>query len=182
MAYILNNDRQEDFECILALEGASLDDSSARVLLEVGDTILMFKGSINEGGKCQVPIKNLRKIFPKEVSGKMKLEVIAEDTYFSPWEEDVTIKPARSITVETVQFNKEPEKPKMKMVEVKQKKPEPNIEELCESLKKQGFTKQVIYRNKAKAIPVLGRVIQEYYKSLDTKPEKGITKTILEKL
>jgi hypothetical protein len=182
MAYILNNDRQEDFECVLSLEGASLDDSSARILLEVNDTIIMFKGIINEGGKCQVPIKNLRRIFPSEVTGKMKLEVIAEDTYFSPWEDDVTIKPSKSITVETVQLRKEPEKPRMKIQEIKQRKVLPNINELCESLKRQGFTKKVIEENRAKAIPILGKVIQEYYKSLDAKPEKGITKQILAKL
>jgi hypothetical protein len=189
MAYILNNDKQEDFECSLALEGASLDDSMARVILEINDTMLMFKGTIDESGKCHVPIKNLKKIFPKEATGNMKLEVIAEDTYFSPWEDSVTIKPSKVVTVESVKLNKEPEKPKM-VVEVKEqkveqkpvKKPSPNINELCESLIKQGFNKTVIYKNKKQSIPVLGKVIHEYYKAYDMKPEKGAMKEILNNL
>lgn len=181
MGYILNNDKQEDFKCNLALEGASLDDSSARILLEIGDTILMFKGSVNENGTCSIPIKNLKKIFPNEISGKMKLEVIAEDTFFSPWEDDVTIKPSKSVTVEAVSIKKEPEKPKM-VVEVAKREKKPDIDELCENLKKQGFTKEVILKDVKKSIPILGKVIHEYYKSFNTKPVKGISKKILAKI
>lgn len=182
MAYILNNDKSEDFECKLALEGASLDDSSARVILEVGDYNVMFKGRIDESGKCIVPIKNLKKIFPKEVSGNMKLEVIAEDTFFSPWEDSVTIKPSKSLTVETVKVEDKPKKPKM-VVEVKETpKPLPDLNELSESLIKQGFTKTVIEENKKKAIPILGKVICEYYKAYGVTPEKGTVKQLLQKL
>jgi hypothetical protein len=184
MSYILNNDKQEDFECTLALEGAELDDSTARIIVEAAGFNVMFNGSINSDGKCIVPIKNLKKLFPKETSGTMKLEVIAEDTYFSPWEDSVTIKPSKSITVETVKKTEPTKKPRMQ-VEVKKKilpKPTPNISELCESLKSSGFTKEVIYKNKRKSIPVLGKVIQEYYRSLDATPQKGIVKEILKQL
>jgi hypothetical protein len=184
MSYILNNDRQEDFECTLSLEGADLDDSKARIIVEAAGYNVMFNGVINEDGKCTVPIKNLKKLFPKEVNGTMKLEVIAEDTYFSPWEDDVTIKPSKTLTVETVKKSEPISKPQMK-VEVKQptvEKPKPNINELCETLKLSGFTKKVIMENKKTAIPTLGKVIHEYYKSLDATPEKGIVKEILQKL
>lgn len=181
MSYILNNDKIEEFECTLALEGASLEDSSARIIVEAAGFNLMFEGTINEDGKCVVPIKNLKKLFPKEISGKMKLEVIADDTYFSPWSDNVIIKPSKTLTVETVQ-PKESKKPAMQVQVKAQPKPKPSITELCEALRSKGFTKEVITKNKKKSIPILGQVIQEYYKSLDTVPGKGIVKEILKKL
>jgi hypothetical protein len=182
MSYLLNSDKLENFECKLCLEGASLNDSSARVVINANGYNLLYEGVIDSDGKCNVEITGLKKIFPAEVNGNMKLEVIADDTYFCPWEESVTIKPSKSLTVETVKTPQLPSKPQMK-VEVKEKpKPQPNINELCEVLRVNGFTKEVVYKNKKKSIPILGKVIKEYHNSLGAKPQKGIIKEILNKL
>jgi hypothetical protein len=184
MAYLLNNDKSENFECKLSLEGAELSDSKARILIEAGGYNLLYEGVINSDGQCNVEIAGLKKLFPTETTGNMRLEVIAEDTYFSPWEESCTIRPSKVLTVETVKTPAVPSKPKMQ-IEVKAKptpKPKPSLSQLCETIKSKGFTKEVINKNKKKAIPALGRVIQEYYKSFDATPQKGIIKEILNKL
>lgn len=182
MSYILNNDKLEIFECKLSLEGAELRDSIARVIIEANGHKLLYEGKIKDSGECLVEISNLKKIFPNETSGKLKLEVIADgDTYFLPHEEDITIKPSKSLTVETIKKSEPQRKPQMK-AEVKRASQKPDINELCESLKSVGFTKKVIKNNKKKFIPVLGKVIREYYKSLDSSPEKGVIKEILNKL
>lgn len=186
MAYTLYNDKAEDFECSLSLEGASLDNSFARLILECNEYNLIFKGTISDDGKCHVPIKNIKRLFPKESSGNLMLEVVADDAYFSPWSDEVTIKPSKMVTVESVNMGGKPQKPKMKVMEVKQskliEKNKPNLDELCESLKKYGFTREILQKNTKKSIPVLGKVIYEYYKAFDIKPAKGVLKEIVNKL
>ena len=84
--YKLYTDKQETFECDLFLEGADLKESSARIVVESKDLTLMFKGTIDDKGNCKVPIKKLRGLVSENDKGTMRLEVIAEDTYFNPWE------------------------------------------------------------------------------------------------
>ena len=58
--YKLFTDKPEVFECNIKLEGASLKNSSARLIIESEDVNLMFEGTINKDGKCSIPIKKLK--------------------------------------------------------------------------------------------------------------------------
>ena len=58
--YKLYTDKNENFECKLKLEGASLKKAFARIILESEDMNLVFKGKIDSSGKCSIPIKKLR--------------------------------------------------------------------------------------------------------------------------
>ena len=86
--YKLFTDKTELFECNIKLEGASLKKSHARLLIESEseDIALVFKGTITTDGKCKIPVKKLKGLLPENTGGNIKLEVIAEDTYFTPWE------------------------------------------------------------------------------------------------
>ena len=44
--YKLYTDKQEIFECDIQLEGASLNNSKARLVIETTDLSLLFKGNI----------------------------------------------------------------------------------------------------------------------------------------
>ena len=77
--YTFYTDKQEVFECNLDLEGAKLIDSKARLVLESENYNLLFYGKINENGKCEIPVKRLKNLLSEMDSGKVKLEVIAED-------------------------------------------------------------------------------------------------------
>ena len=51
--YKLFTDKSELFECTIALEGASLTKSNARLVIETLDYSLLFKGKIDSNGNCK---------------------------------------------------------------------------------------------------------------------------------
>ena len=98
--YTLYSDKNNIFECDIQLEGASLNQAFARVIVEGRDLNLVFKGDINNEGNCRIEMPKLSIL--KE-GGEMKLEVIADDMYFNPWNSDFEIKKSKNITVEVKQ-------------------------------------------------------------------------------
>ena len=46
------------------------------------------RGTITEKGKVSIPVKKLKGILEENSKGKMYLEVIAEDSYFTPYKTD----------------------------------------------------------------------------------------------
>ena len=98
--YKLFTDKSELFECDIKLEGASLSKSSARLVVETSDYSLLFKGNINSSGKCEIPIRKLKGLIDENTTGNIRLEVIAEDTYFTPWESDFEVDASKKVTVE----------------------------------------------------------------------------------
>ncbi|MBC8295795.1 MAG: hypothetical protein H8E55_08385 [Pelagibacterales bacterium] len=98
--YKLYTDRTELFECDIKIEGASLSNSTARLVVETNDYSLMFNGKIDRSGKCEIPIRKLKGLIDENTSGNIRLEVIAEDTYFTPWKSDFKISASKKVTVE----------------------------------------------------------------------------------
>ena len=98
--YKLFTDKSELFECDIKLEGASLSKSKARLVVETSDYSLLFNGSISSGGKCEIPIRKLKGLIDENTSGNIRLEVIAEDTFFTPWESDFEVDASKKVTVE----------------------------------------------------------------------------------
>tara|TARA_R110002167_G_scaffold94521_2_gene252307 strand:- start:519 stop:1073 length:555 start_codon:yes stop_codon:yes gene_type:complete len=98
--YKLFTDKTELFECSISLQGASLNKSKARLVVETNDYSLMFNGSIDSSGKCKIPIRKLKGLIDETTSGNIRLEVIAEDTFFTPWESDFEVASSKKVTVE----------------------------------------------------------------------------------
>ena len=98
--YKLFTDKSELFECDIKLEGASLSKSSARLVVETQDYSLLFNGDINSSGKCEIPIRKLKGLIDENTTGNIRLEVIAEDTFFTPWESDFEVDASKKVTVE----------------------------------------------------------------------------------
>ena len=98
--YKLYTDKQENFQCSIELSGVSLSKSQARLVVETSDINLMFPGTINSNGQCSVPVKKLKGLLPESAKGQISLEVIAEDTYFRPWQSDFAVETAKKVTVE----------------------------------------------------------------------------------
>ena len=122
--YKLFTDKSELFECDIKLEGASLSKSKARLVVETSDYSLLFNGSISSGGKCEIPIRKLKGLIDENTSGNIRLEVIAEDTYFTPWESDFEVDASKKVTVEVKsQTTKKPIVEAKVKVKVKNKKP-----------------------------------------------------------
>ena len=107
--YKLFTDKSELFECDIKLQGASLKKSKARLVVETPDYSLMFNGSISKGGKCEIPIRKLKGLIDEDTTGNIRLEVIAEDTFFTPWESDFEVETSKKVTVEVkTQTSKKP--------------------------------------------------------------------------
>ena len=98
--YKLFTDKTELFECNISLQGASLKKSKARLVVETKDYSLLFNGSINSTGKCEIPIRKLKGLIDEDTNGSIRLEVIAEDTFFTPWQSDFEVETSRKVTVE----------------------------------------------------------------------------------
>ena len=98
--YKLFTDKSELFECDIKLEGASLSKSKARLVVETSDYSLLFDGSISSKGKCEIPIRKLKGLIDENTTGNIRLEVIAEDTFFTPWESDFEVDASKKVTVE----------------------------------------------------------------------------------
>ena len=122
--YKLFTDKSELFECDIKLEGASLSKSKARLVVETPDYSLLFKGDINSNGKCEIPIRKLKGLIDENTTGNIRLEVIAEDTFFTPWESDFEVDASKKVTVEVKsQTTKKPIVETKIKVKVKDEKP-----------------------------------------------------------
>jgi len=123
--YKLFTDKAELFECDIKIEGASLSNSTARLVVETNDYSLMFNGKINNSGKCEIPIKKLKGLIDENSKGNIRLEVIAEDTYFIPWKSEFEINASKKVTVEIKSQNKpliESRGPKVQVSKIKETK------------------------------------------------------------
>ena len=192
MSYKLYTDKQEIFECNIYLEGASLTKATSRIIVETQDLKLMFEGTIDKDGNCKVPIRKLNGLLKEDDSGTMKLEVIAEDTYFLPWESDFEVDTAKKIKVEVRQQGGRRSaehseygnyhKPRMIVQEVKKSKPKKSInpvDKVVNSLHKNGVGVSTIYESKKEMIPML----KEYSNKVGYKRgAKNFIKEVIQKL
>tara|TARA_Y100000310_G_C20604598_1_gene774844 strand:+ start:416 stop:883 length:468 start_codon:yes stop_codon:yes gene_type:complete len=114
--YTLYSDKQNIFECDIQLEGASLTDAVARLIIESDNINLMYNGTITSDGNCRISMPKLKGLVKE--GGNLRLEVIADDMYFNPWKSEYDLKTTKKVTVEVKQQKKAPiieSKPKVKV-------------------------------------------------------------------
>jgi organic radical activating enzyme len=106
--YILYTDRKEDFVCEVDVKNASLKNSTSRIILETDDISYVFNGHIKDG-KCTVPIRKMKGMLNEGDRGTMKLEIIVEDVYFSPWSSPFVVNTEKKMSVKVMeQIEKKP--------------------------------------------------------------------------
>jgi hypothetical protein len=140
--YTLYSDKNNIFECDIQLEGASITQAFARVIVEGNNLNLVFNGDITSEGNCRIEMPKLNML--KE-GGEMKLEVIADDMYFNPWNSDFELKKSKSVTVEVKQPTDKVIKENKATVKVnvpKETKPKSRVGKPKKTLKESNFTKQ----------------------------------------
>ena len=136
--YTLYADKNNIFECDIQLEGASLSQAFARVIVEGNDLNLVFEGNINNDGNCRIEMPKLNML--KE-GGEMKLEVIADDMYFNPWNSKFELKKSKSVTVEVRQPTDNIIKENKAKVMVKVNKETRRVNKPKSTIKESQFTK-----------------------------------------
>jgi hypothetical protein len=102
MSYVLYTDKNENFECTVDVTNASLKDSQVRLVAEGENLNLMFPGKI-ENGKAVIPIKRVKGLLGENTTGKLRLEVIVDDMFFSPWESDFVVEQHTSVKVQVTE-------------------------------------------------------------------------------
>ena len=114
--YTLYSDKTNLFECDIQLEGASLKEASARLIIETEDLNLMYNGEISSNGNCKINVPKLKNVIKE--NGNIKLEVIADEMYFNPWSSEFNLEASKKLTVEVKEQPKTPiieSKPKVKV-------------------------------------------------------------------
>lgn len=100
--YKLYRDREETFECNISVEGASLASAVARIIVDTNTINLIFYGKLYKDGRCLVPLQKMT-MYPEGTRGQIRLEVIVDDTVFSPWESACVVEGAKKVTVDVKQ-------------------------------------------------------------------------------
>ena len=174
--YKLFTDKSELFECDIKLQGPSLKKSKARLVVETTDYSLMFNGSISNSGKCEIPIKKLKGLIDEDITGNIRLEVIAEDTFFTPWESDFEVETSKKVTVEVKSqtFKKPIVEAKVKITTSEQK----HVINLLKLLIKENINiKNISYkRNK------LNNIVATYLKENTIKNTEDVVSGVLKRL
>ena len=129
--YTLYTDKIENFKCSIDVEGASLSETDVRLVLQSDKLNLLYEGTIDANGTCNIPIDKLKNILKEGTEGTMRLEVIAEDTFFSPWEDSFTVETNKKVTVEVLSSTKSPIKESA--IKVKVNKVTPIVEEVVDN-------------------------------------------------
>ena len=119
--YKLLKDKNNEFQCEIRLEGSSAKDAKVRLFLEGDGCEYSFNGKI-ENEQCIIPLGKLKKFGNLLEHGKIRLEVVADDTLFIPYESDYELEAEKKVTVEVKQQTQQPAKA---MVEVKVATPAP---------------------------------------------------------
>jgi hypothetical protein len=177
--YKLYTDKQEVFECNIELEGASMSNAKARVILETSDMNLVFNGTVGNKGTCKVPIKPLRGMLDESTQGNIKLEIIADDVYFQPWDSNFTIESSKKIKVEVKEQKKKIIKPSKTLVVSEVKNYINPAEKVAKILTNKGITLKTILENKGKFIPLLVGYNKKFNSN---KNEKVFIKEVVTKL
>lgn len=97
--YKIYRDKEEIFECNISVQGAKLSSSQVRLIFDHELCNLVFYGKISKDGKCAVPLKKMN-FYPEKSTGRVRLEVIVEDTVFVPWEETFIVEGAKKVIVQ----------------------------------------------------------------------------------
>ena len=89
--YKLLRDKNNEFQCEIKLVGASEKTAKVRLFLEGVGCEYSF-GGIIEGTRCRVNMGKLKPYTSLLESGKIRLEVVADDTLFIPYESTYQIR------------------------------------------------------------------------------------------
>ena len=130
--YKLLKDKNNEFQCEIKLEGASASTAKVRLFLEGDECEYVFTGRIQDD-HCTIPLGKLKKFANLLEHGKIRLEVIADDTVFVPYESDYQLEAEKKVTVEVKQPGSTPKK---SMVEVKVTEPAPTKKTPLDEIKK----------------------------------------------
>ena len=99
--YKLFSDVDRKFTCKVDVDGVKLNECSARMIVtsENGPN-LFYEGKIDNNGNCEINLKRVKNLLDENSEGKLRLEVIADNTMFIPWESGFIVETKKKVTIE----------------------------------------------------------------------------------
>ena len=95
--YTFYRDKEETFECNVSISGASINNTSARLIIDTPSLNIVLYGKLRDN-KCLVSIPKMI-MFNEGTRGQVRLEIIVDDTLFVPWESSCVIEGSKSVQV-----------------------------------------------------------------------------------
>lgn len=100
MSYKLFSDVDRKFTCKVDVDGVKLNECSARmVILSENGPNLLYEGKIDGNGNCEINLKRVKNLLDENSKGNLKLEVIADNTIFTPWESEFIVETKKKVKV-----------------------------------------------------------------------------------
>ena len=100
------------------------------MIIEGDDFDIKLKGTIDSTGQVTIPVKKLKGILDENVKGNMFLEVIAEDTYFTPYKTEYLTEVSRKVEVISVNGKSKESLTESESVNVTDSKPKVTISDI----------------------------------------------------
>lgn len=110
-------DKPKNYKWKINVEGANIEQTTARLILEFEDQSLLFKGKIDDSGVCTVQVPKLKNTTQSQ--GTAYFEVIVESTVFVPWTSEFTIKESKAVKVEMMKSEDDEEQNEDKDIKIK---------------------------------------------------------------
>lgn len=150
-AYKLYLDKNNTFQCSVQLEGASEQNAKARLVVEARGKKLLYEGEVKPNGECLIQLNKLSELFKAEDMGHLKLEVIADDAYFLPWESECTFDLSKKVFVEVASQPEPVKKPAISVNIVTEDTKEMHriVDAVVKTLGERGVSSTNIKKNKS---------------------------------
>lgn len=177
-------DRPDIFEATVNIEGASSSDAICRLVLETDNLKMLFDGKLS-GENCKIRINKLKKYITEGDTGTLKLEVIADDMYFSPWSSKFKAKLSKKVTVEVADnSNIEYAKPKVIVKEVSNQTVNYDkdilIREMSKHFKKFKMKLEDVSKRKKTVNHVITKLMESGHITSDMKDDPSLIDVVIE--
>lgn len=167
--YSIALDKNKVFECNASIEGASTDNSKVRLVVETKDYNIVLTGTIDSNGSVKIPIPKLKNTLKEGLKGDISLEVVVDDTLFTPWTDEYLTEVMQKVEVS---FTANPNTPILEEKKVKVEVKPTGIKGLMSSitpvnilasaLLKEGVTMANVTAGTPEANKTIVKFIKEY--------------------
>ena len=167
--------KSQTFECKVEIEGADGNKARSRLIFspKSDSKKIFFEGTV-KAGTCEIEVPPLKDVVD---NGGVVLEIIVDDTLFSPWESTYEIK--EPVKIESVELTKPTKSVKMIEDNVTLKTEKPKV--TVQSVKKETKNNNILRESASKKDKELvKKFLNEYKKEPDKKLIKEFTETYFE--
>lgn len=160
--YTLFTDKSEILEAVIKAEGVSKKNIKCRVILEASPWSLIIPGNISTNGDCEVKIDALGSVLSEGDEGKIILEVVADDTLFTIWDDTFKIQRSKSIQLESISVQDAVKKPSITATVKSNTKMLSESKKLCNILINENITSGNLSRKRSATARIFHQFFEKH--------------------